>query len=212
MSLNTPYLIHTTLAETPPAEVWEPKLPAAWRERLGRMRSEAARRRSLAGLWLLREAAAMAGLPEAVLAELSQDSNGRPILPGGPSFNVSHCDLRAACAVTADTAVGLDLEWVRPIDVRRFARFLGVGEVAAAERDPAVFFNAWTAREAAVKAGGRVGLARIARVRVNGDRAELDGETLYLQWPVVTDGLTACLASPEPLAPATVREIPPPPI
>lgn len=210
MPPNTPYLLHTVLSETPPETVWKAELPTVWNKRLAGMGSEMARRRTLAGLWLLREAAALAGLPEVVLADLSHDANGRPVLPGGPAFSISHCGPRVACVVAGDAAVGLDVERVRPVDVRRFARFLNDDEAAAAARDPAVFFAAWTAREAAVKAGGRVGLARIARVRLGDAWAEVDGETLYLQRPTLGEGWAACLASPEQLAPAAVRELSPP--
>lgn len=210
MPHDTPYLVHTTLARTPPADAWRPDLPPAWGKRLAAMRSVTARRRTLAGLWLLREAAALAGRPRLALDRLTRDVHGRPALPDGPAFNISHCGPYVACAVTCHTPVGLDLERIRPIDARRFARFLSDAENAAVARDPAAFFIAWTAREAAVKAGGRVGLARIARVRVVGDDARLDGERLHLQWPVLGDGLVACLAAAQPLAPAVVRQLPAP--
>lgn len=210
MSLNMPYLVHTTLSETPPAAAWRPALSAAWEARLAGMRSETARRRTLAGLWLLREAAATAGLPEPALTGLRRDANGRPELPDGPMFNISHSGLHIACAVAPDTAVGLDVEHIRPIDPRRFARFLNDEDPATA--DTGAFFAAWTAREAAVKAGGRAGLARIARVRIDGDRAEVDGETLYLQRPALGEEVAACLASAERLAPAVVRDAGVPPV
>lgn len=205
-SPNTAFLVHAALSETPPADAWRPELSPAWRERLAGMRSESARRRTLAGLWLLREAASMAGLPEPTLTALRHDANGRPELPDGPIFNISHSGLHIACAITApDTPVGLDVERIRPIDPGRFARFLKDDDDAA--RDAGAFFTAWTAREAVVKAGGRVGLARIARVRIDGNRAELDGERLHLQWPEVGTGVVACLASAAKLAAVWVREV-----
>lgn len=212
MTPDTPYLVHATLAGTPAQNAWQPELPGDWRRRLARMRSDAARRRTLGGLWLLRESLEFAGFPEATLARLVRDPHGRPTLPGGPAFSISHCGPHVACAVTAEAPLGLDVERVRPLDVSRFARFLSAEEAAAAARDPAAFFAAWTAREATVKAGGRVGLARIARVRVSDGWAELDGDRLHLQWPMLGAGLVACLAAPVPLAPAVVRALPPPPV
>lgn len=153
----------------------------------------------------------MAGC-EVPLTRLTRDGHGRPVLPGGPAFSVSHSGSRVACAVSRDNDIGLDVERVRPIDVRRFSRFLSANETAAALRDPAAFFAAWTAREAAVKAGGRVGLARIARVRIAGEEAELDGERLYLQRLKLDAKTMACLASTVPLAPAAVRELAAPPV
>ncbi|MES1942799.1 4'-phosphopantetheinyl transferase [Salinisphaera sp. PC39] len=204
---ETVTLLFTRLAGRVPASPWRPRLSAEWTERIAGMRSETARRRTLAGLWLLHTA-----LPEADLGELVRDTEGRPFLPAGPAFNISHCGDGIACAVGGTAGLGLDIERVRPVSLRRFARFLTPEQVPAAHTDPAVFFRAWTAREATVKAGGRVGLARIARVRIDGDRATLDGDTWHLQWPTLAPNWVACLATAAPTAPAGVTTVSAPPV
>jgi len=183
--------------DAPWRELGAAELPAPWRERLARLRSGKARRETLAGLWLLREGAAHGGwLTD--LSRLRREPDGRPILPGGPAFSISHTDDLAVCAIAPGGRLGVDVERIRAIDTDRLARFLGPEKHAAAREDPAVFFRAWTAREAAVKATGRVGLARVAGVRVRGDTAEIDGDTLYLMRPTLDAGHAVCVACDEP--------------
>ena len=99
------------------------------------------------------------------------EPGGRPFLPGLPDgrslrFSVSHaCDL-ALLAFTWDRAVGVDVEdRQRPADFEVIAgRFFAPGErtaleaVSGADRREA-FFNAWTRKEAYLKARG-TGLTR----------------------------------------------------
>ncbi len=79
-------------------------------------------------------------------------------------FNLSHAQDRALCAVTAGGAVGVDLEQLRPLaPAEAFTtRVLSRREQAVFDalpeaQRPAAFFNAWTRKEAYLKAVG-VGL------------------------------------------------------
>lgn len=89
---------------------------------------------------------------------------GKPRLttPGPVCFNVSHSAGRALIAVTSGREVGIDIE---KIDVARAdeaiaRRFFAPAEVAdflslAADERVAGFFNAWTRKEAYMKATGQ---------------------------------------------------------
>jgi hypothetical protein len=81
---------------------------------------------------------------EPVLARLRFPAGGKPLLPGGPSFSISHSSARVACAVGVGTEVGLDIEECSP---GRSAEWLAE----------------WTAREACLKAAG-LGLRAAAQV------------------------------------------------
>ena len=96
--------------------------------------------------------------------------HGRPEIanlpPGAPPlrFNVSHTAGLVACAVTAGRDIGLDVENVDRRVTRDVAgRFFAPREVAdlralPRERQPLVFFDYWTLKEAYIKARG-LGLA-----------------------------------------------------
>ena len=92
-------------------------------------------------------------------------ANGKPALAESPrplDFNLSDSGAWLACAVTAGTAVGLDLEYCDSgRDVMKLARrFFCASEIAALEacsqEQDAVarFYDYWTLKEARVKAAG----------------------------------------------------------
>jgi 4'-phosphopantetheinyl transferase len=88
---------------------------------------------------------------------------GKPILagqPGGIRFNLSHSHDLALYAVTRGQEVGVDVERLRPdLAIGQIAaRWFSAGELTAwrALGPPSArgIFNAWTRKEAYVKAGG----------------------------------------------------------
>ncbi len=99
-------------------------------------------------------------LLNAVLGEdcaTMQNAFGKPELPGGMQFNLSHAGDYAVLA-TCSGSVGVDVERMRPIDSMRIAkRFFHPDEYAylSSLPDPhAAFFSIWTLKESYVKALG----------------------------------------------------------
>ena len=77
------------------------------------------------------------------------------------SFNLSHTEDLALCAVCRDRAVGVDVELIRPMDdaeaiAQRFFSRVESEKFCAlpAAQKPAAFFNCWTRKEAFIKALG----------------------------------------------------------
>ena len=101
------------------------------------------------------------GVPPAAL-KFDCTEAGKPFLPGAPvSFNLSHSDALAVCAVTTSGQIGVDIERLRRMDDADaiVQRYFAPGEVRqyAAVRPSeraAAFFSAWTRKEAFVKAVG----------------------------------------------------------
>lgn len=75
-------------------------------------------------------------------------------------FNLSHSAGRAVVAVARGYEIGVDVEAVKEIeDMQKIAeRFFSPVESAALRRDPELFFDFWTLKEAYIKARG-MGLA-----------------------------------------------------
>jgi 4'-phosphopantetheinyl transferase len=96
--------------------------------------------------------------PRAV--EIVEQPDGKPTTPGGPHFSVTHSRTLAAIAVSATSAVGIDIEPRRDFDWREVAdRFLAPRERRAIEaRPPAergeAFFAIWVRKEAYLKGIG----------------------------------------------------------
>jgi 4'-phosphopantetheinyl transferase len=110
--------------------------------------------------------------------------------PGAVRFNVSRSDGLVVLAFALDRHVGIDVERVRP-DVAADGvaeTFFAPDEAAAlralpASLQPAVFFDAWTRKEAYVKATGQ-GLTRgLESVRADGSHDEAGRWTIRTLHP-----------------------------
>ncbi|WP_123657417.1 4'-phosphopantetheinyl transferase family protein [Salinisphaera japonica] len=146
------------------------------------MQDRRAQAQTIAGLLLLRHALA----DDACWWRLGRSATGRPEIAGGPSFSISHSKDRVACAIADVGPIGLDIEARRDdVSPRLIAR------IATAEHE---FFAAWCAREATVKASGRVGLARVRAIELGSAHARLDNADWPLRWLDLAPGYAACLA------------------
>lgn len=89
---------------------------------------------------------------------------GKPLIVGGPSFNLSHSGGWAALAVTETARLGVDIEAHRPVEPAIADRYFSPAEIAALSPLSGLdwqtaFFRVWTRKEAFVKALG-TGLRR----------------------------------------------------
>lgn len=141
-------------------------LSAEERQRAARLATADLRRRYVAARSILRRLlGSRLGLaPQAV--ELACGRYGKPALAGACAatdlhFNLSHCDGLAVFALAEGAEVGVDIERLRPIPIaeRLVDRFFSRREQASYRALPPQhkllgFFNAWTRKEAFVKATG----------------------------------------------------------
>ena len=130
-------------------------LQPAWRrEKTDMLRQKKDRLLSLGAGILLQSA-----LPGADLEKVCVGENGKPYLPGGIHFNLSHAGDLALCAVGAG-ALGCDIEQERAFDLRVARRFFCPAETALLEaagaRRQELFFRLWTLKESYLKAVGKV--------------------------------------------------------
>jgi len=108
--------------------------------------------------------------------EYSYGSRGKPAIAGMDSdinFNLSHKNNFALCAVTRNRLIGIDIEFLRPVrEVESLAEnnfcpqeFEVIRSLPSGKKEEA-FFNAWTRKEAYLKATGE-GLAGLGSVEVS---------------------------------------------
>jgi 4'-phosphopantetheinyl transferase len=137
-------------------------LDAHERGRLDRFRREADRARYLAAHALARLALAAALGRSAADLEFDRTcrcgkQHGKPVLPGGPAFSLTHAGGLVGVAVHPHGPVGLDVEEERELtDLPALAQH--ACSPAETAPDPAGFFVLWTRKEALLKATG-AGLA-----------------------------------------------------
>ena len=139
------------------------------RERAGRFRFDAHRRRFIVARGVLRTLLGAAVGRPAEAVRFRYGTAGKPTLADPPDsplgFNVSHADDVALLALGQSVRVGVDVERVRTApDLERLAaRFLAPSEAAAFLRLPPprrtlAFYTCWCRKEAFLKARG-TGLA-----------------------------------------------------
>ncbi|NER33126.1 MAG: 4'-phosphopantetheinyl transferase superfamily protein [Oscillatoria sp. SIO1A7] len=99
--------------------------------------------------------------------QFAYSDSGKPFLANTDSslqFNLSHSHGLALYGITRDIAIGIDLEYIRPIEAEELAkRFFAPEEYSElsqlpGDRQAVEFFHYWTCKEAYLKATG-AGLA-----------------------------------------------------
>jgi 4'-phosphopantetheinyl transferase len=138
-------------------------LDAHERDRLARFRRSADRARYLAAHALIRLVLGqtLGHPPESLTFDRTCGcgaQHGKPVLPGGPAFSLTHGgELVGVVVRAASGPVGLDVEPVRPLaDLHAMVRH--ICSPHELERDPPrtpdAFFTTWTRKEALLKATG----------------------------------------------------------
>ncbi|WP_208821673.1 4'-phosphopantetheinyl transferase HetI [Tolypothrix sp. PCC 7910] len=110
--------------------------------------------------------------------QFDYEPRGKPFLASrfshsGLSFNLSHSQNLALCAVSKNRQIGIDLEYIRPMsDLESLAqRFFLPREYDLVrslpdEQKSSVFFRYWTCKEAYLKATGE-GIAQLERIEIS---------------------------------------------
>lgn len=152
------------------------------------------RHASLAGIALvLRGIEALRSGPAAA-GRLQFPTGGKPCVPGGPSFNVSHAGERVAAALCVDSEVGFDLEEFDP----------ATSEHCAAQARLA----RWTATEAVLKAAGRgLGDARAVVLGESLQHGRIGAASFHLRPVAIAEDVVAHLATGAPVTTITVEEV-----
>ena len=89
------------------------------------------------------------------VAALLQNAQGKPYLPQGPCFNLSHSGAYVILGVSAHET-GVDIERIGPFEDKVARRCYTEAELAwlYAQRDASAFYRLWTAKESIMKASG----------------------------------------------------------
>jgi 4'-phosphopantetheinyl transferase len=172
---------------------WLPRLPPGKRAQVERLRHASGRNASLLGIALLEQALAALGLGLDPAA-LEFPQRGKPRMPGGPDFSISHTDGCVAAAVADHGRLGLDLEPAGAVAAATLRRVLSAAECERLARGEFVPTDAWVMKEAVVKLAGR-GIGALASVALGDGSARLGTEVFHLQRVPVGAGFVGWLAT-----------------
>ena len=109
--------------------------------------------------------------------EVRVSARGKPYVPGGREFSLSHSGALAVIALGDGARVGVDVERDRAVSEALQRRVLSPEELTLGAE---AFFLLWTRKEAALKCLGAGVDRSLAGLDVRADTLTLDGRTLFL--------------------------------
>ena len=118
------------------------------------------------------------------LEQIEYSETGKPFIPSGAAFNISHSGGLVALAIVDAGTVGIDVEKIRPIQIEEFSRYLPeVSELGACDTSESLnrFYACWTQKEAVLKAEGSGLLAPLDKVHLQDDNAFFQEHVWHLQ-------------------------------
>lgn len=114
-----------------------------------------------------------------IYACIEKNEFGKPCMAGGPDFNISHSGDWVVGIRSFKGKVGVDVEQIRPIDIDLFTRQFTPMErqkMKQSEDPTAAFFEAWTGKEAVMKADGRGMRIPLHAIQLTPEQGKIVGE------------------------------------
>jgi 4'-phosphopantetheinyl transferase len=141
--------------------------------------------------------------------EVTRD--GKPFIPGGPEFNISHSGEMVVLAVIRSGAVGIDIEEIRAVNIEEFSRYLpevaNLHEKYDADQVNNLFFDCWTQKEAVLKGYGKGLLAPLEQVVIKEGTALFYETTWFTKKLRIDEGYCCHVATDKPLKDVAVERV-----
>jgi 4'-phosphopantetheinyl transferase len=138
--------------------IYHDQLPSETQRKILRYQRWQDRHATLFGRLLLKLALLEAGYPSFCLECLQFDSYGRPSINSNIDFNISHSEAYVLCAISKNGRIGIDIEYVKDIDINYYRDFMSTDEwhnIISNEAPVRRFYHYWTIKESVMKADGR---------------------------------------------------------
>ena len=194
-------VLYSHIGERLSSRAWDRyllQMPESVRTKINRYGRWEDRQAGLFGKLLLAEGLVQCGYPPEYLQNLVWDASGRPFLGLGMDFNISHSDEYVVCALCPAGRVGIDIEAVRPIDIRDFKAQMTSDQwesMTVSENRLEKFFSLWTQKEAVIKADGRGLSIPLDAIILEGEKAFLAGDIWGVKEVRIADGYCCHLAT-----------------
>jgi len=142
---------------------------------------------------------------------LEVTGDGKPFIPGGPEFNISHSDGMVALAVTESGAVGIDIEKICAVNIDDFSQYLpevaNLHEKCDADHINGLFFDCWTQKEAVLKGSGKGLLAPLEQVAIKEGTAFFYETTWFIKKLSIDEGYCCHVATDKRLEHVAVERV-----
>lgn len=186
-------------------------LPENWTEDIRKYRKTGDQVRNWAGKFLLWNFLTENQLQQ-LAPSLKGDEMGRPFIEHALDFNITHSGQLVACIFSFHQRVGMDVEKVREINIPDFHKQFSPPEMQWIVMQPdsrRAFFDAWTQKEAVMKADGRGMRIPLHDIRLQGNFATIEGrsEKWNLQKMNLFEGYGTHICSPDAFQELLVRQL-----
>lgn len=148
------------------------------------IQNKEAQKRTLFGRIILRYIATFLGINEPEL--ISFKNFGKPIFKSSSriEFNISHSRNQVVCCVAFNSPVGIDLEFIRPVDIELYRNYLNLSEwqfIINSETPKLIFLKLWVRKEAVIKADGRGMEIELSSLNCLKSTTKTKDDTWYIQ-------------------------------
>lgn len=158
MSNSTVFLYYFFLPDLDwDASDWMMELPASLQKKVMAYKRKADRNLVLMGKILLKHALKKLG-SNTSLEGIQYTALGKPYLPNGPHFNISHSGNLVVVAVSNQWILGVDTEEIQEVKLDDFKSFMRSDEwmeIQGANFPLEAFFHFWCQKEAVLKITGK---------------------------------------------------------
>lgn len=164
---------------------------------------------ALAGKILLLRGLPQFGLKPS-LNGISYTKYHRPFLEGSVDFNLSHSENYSACVLSDEAKVGIDIEYLRPVNLERFKSLWNEEEWNAITEAPSPhrqLYTFWTQKEAVVKADGRGLYINPREISVCAGQTTIAGITWHLRPIAIEEEYIAHMASSTNIAELAISQV-----
>lgn len=143
---------------------------------------------------------------------LQHTPTGKPFIPGGPEFNISHSGEMIVLAMSRQGALGIDIEQIHAVNLEDFKTYVpemahfehGIGSPGSFS----LFFHLWTQKEAVAKACGLGLLAPLETIWVVDGKVNCNATAWYVKKiPIQTHGYCCHLAIDRQYCRITLEEV-----
>ena len=196
-----------------PNEKWAfylEQMPVDIQNRIGRYFKEENKYQLLIGRLLLRAGMLHLGYKMFDLAHLFYDEFNCPKWKADIQFNIAHSGNVVACAFSQTTQIGLDIERIRPIQLKDFGHILNAidyEQLQNASSSKDAFFKIWTIKEAITKAIGKGLAIDVKEIEIYDEFAYLDQQKWYYYPINLKDGYAGHIVSNEPIVKLSLKEM-----
>ena len=169
------------------------ELPADKADAIMKSGNELSRKASMIGLLMLENAVQQLGSKNFKFSQLNFPPNQKPSSMTNIEFNITHSATIAACAVSENTALGIDSETRQTQEPRTLRNAFRDDELKNIESGSSDFFDLWVKKESVAKAVG-CGIRCMKQILLDGHTAYYQGQQWFLKPLALADSDVSYLA------------------